>query len=482
MRPVPIQRLLFWEPRYPNLGRAACLTLVAMVAYADYALPQPLSLAVFYLPAIFVASWLWGKGFGNAVVVTALTGWLFDHLMVITYPRPFYYIWDVLIRFITWSIFVWLVVELKAALLKADERFITLLKSWDSAVCVADMKNGALLYSNDSCRAAFGRDAPPLHHLRQIDSRLTPSPLQVLPNDRLREVSNNSIDRNVLECHDAVSSHYYLVRAYLLRWINGQMARIQIATDITEYKRMQEINRGQQEKLELGSRLITLGGMAAALAHELNQPLAAIANYNRGSVQRLRTGNTDHGTLIEAMEKSAEQIERAGAIIRRARTMAQRREPQMEPLDLNAVIAGIKDVIEDSARRHEVQLALELTPSLLPVYADRVMLEQLVLNLTRNAIEAMQHVSPEQRLLKIMTLHDAAATHAELQVADSGPGIPAELEDSLFQPFFTTKPDGLGLGLNLCRSITELHHGRLWASPNPAGGSILHFTLPTEVR
>ena len=474
-----VQSLLFWKPKRPYLWRAACLVSVAMIAYADQILPQPLSLAVFYLPIILLASWLAGRTFGIIVVLAALVGWMSDHMVVITYHNPFYYFWDLLIRFVTWGILVWLVVELKAALLRADDRFIALLKSWDSAVCVSSLQSGALLYMNESCATAFS-DNVPLNNLRQIDARLTPSPLETFSDGKLQEAVSSADNREVLECRDTITGRWYLVRAYLLRWINGGMERIQIATDITEYKRIQQINRNQQEKLELSSRLITLGGMAATLAHELNQPLAAIANYTRGSMQRLRAGNTDHEILIEAMEKSAQQIERAGAIIRRARGMAQRRAPQLETLDLNTAIAGIKEVIEDSTSKSGVSLTLELAPSLPPIHADRVMLEQLILNLTRNAVDAMKNEPAPQKSLKILTRYDTANSLVELQVIDSGSGLPPQLADNLFQPFFTTKTDGLGLGLNLCRSIAELHHGRLQASRNPAGGSILHFSVPAE--
>jgi len=476
MRLIQTQRLLFWEPRYPNLARAACLALVALIAYVDFVLPKPLSLAIFYLPVIFVASWLWGKNFGAVIVVAAVIGWLFDHLTTVIYPHPFYYLWDVAIRLITWGVFVWLVVELKAALLKADERFITLLKSWDSAVCVSDMRNGTLLYLNDSCLTAFG-DGPPLGSIQQIDSRLAPRPLLAIPDDQLRQVSSPPSSRNVLECFDTASGRWYLVRAYLLQWINGQMTRIQIATDITEYRRVQEINRQQQEKLELGSRLITLGGMASALAHELNQPLAAIVNYNQGCVRLLHKDPVDRQALLAAMEKSSAQAERAGKIVQHARALAQRHEPELTQCDLNEIVTAVASALELSLQKHGIQLTLDLAPSLPPLLADRIMIEQAIFNLARNAIEAMHDTPHGQGRMSIRTFH-ANDRAVELQIADSGCGLPDEMDKTLFVPFFTTKSDGLGLGLNLVRSIAEIHGGQVRAARNPDIGSTFYFTLP----
>ena len=478
---IVIQRFLFWEPRHPQAWRALCLGSVAIVAYLDFVLPQPLSLAVFYLPAIFIASWLWGRTFGAVIVLASLAGWLSDHLAVTTYPHPLYYAWDILIRLVTWIIFVWLVVELKAALLKADERFITLLKGWDSAVYVAETKSGAILYVNDRCKTDFGKGAS-LSHARQIDSRLTPIPQEVLPNEALKQANDNSTDRRLIECRDIETDHWYLVRAYMLRWVDGQMARMQIATDITEHKRMQMLARSQQERLELSSRLITLGGMASALAHELNQPLAAIINYNQGCVRLLRENRPDQAALLDAMEKSSAQAERAGKIIQRARALAQRREPELVPYDLNQIVTDNVGVIGLSAQRNRINLSLDLAPSLPRVRLDSVMIEQALLNLIRNATEAMLETPVERRALLISTAYNAQDNLVELRVADSGCGLPGAMDETLFIPFFTTKRDGLGLGLNLVRSIMELHGGRVWASRGIDVGTTFHLALPVSAH
>jgi C4-dicarboxylate-specific signal transduction histidine kinase len=249
-----------------------------------------------------------------------------------------------------------------------------------------------------------------------------------------------------------------------------------VATDITLQKQTQELNRQQQEKLQLTARLISVGEMASTLAHELNQPLAAIANYNMGCVRRLRSGEYTAQDLLDAMEKSNAQAERAGKIIQRVREMVRRRDPQRAECSINDIITDIAHMIEIEAEKNGVALSLRLAPSLPRVMGDRGMLEQAILNLTRNAIEAMRDTPAAARSLMIASRCDDRAM-IEIDVCDSGCGIPDELADNLFTPFFTTKRDGMGMGLTICRSIAEFHDGRLWASRNADAGSTFHFSL-----
>jgi signal transduction histidine kinase len=242
-------------------------------------------------------------------------------------------------------------------------------------------------------------------------------------------------------------------------------------------KQTQELNRQQQEKLQLTARLISVGEMASTLAHELNQPLAAIANYNMGCVRRLRSGDYTAQDLLDAMEKSNAQAERAGKIIQRVREMVRRRDPQRAECSINDIISDIAHMIEIEAEKNGVALSLQLDPALPRIIGDRVMLEQAILNLTRNAIEAMRDTPAAARKLTIASRCDKKSM-VEIQVCDAGCGIPAALVDNLFTPFFTTKRDGMGMGLTICRSIAEFHDGRLWAKRNPDAGSTFYFALP----
>jgi two-component system sensor histidine kinase DctS len=248
--------------------------------------------------------------------------------------------------------------------------------------------------------------------------------------------------------------------------------------DITERKRARELARQQEERLQATSRLVTMGEMASTLAHELNQPLAAIASYNSGCINRLKTAELDRDELIEIHDKLGRQARRAGEIIRRVHNFVRRAEPKREPLDLNGVIRDAVGLLEADVRKRGMQLVTALAPQLPQVDADAVMIEQVVVNLVRNGMDAMQDAPADRRVVRISTALESG--HIMVRVADHGAGIAPETAERLFQPFYTTKPEGMGMGLNICRSIAELHHGRLGFEPNPEGGTIFLLTLPVE--
>lgn len=240
-----------------------------------------------------------------------------------------------------------------------------------------------------------------------------------------------------------------------------------------------EQQRESAVRLEQTSRLITVGEMATSLAHELNQPLATITNYCRGCVALLETGDPDRQVLLEPMRKATAQAGRAAMIIARIRTYLRRNEPVLDAQDLFDIISGTVELTELSARRQGIGIVINRPPFLAHVMADRIMIQQVVLNLVRNSIDAMQSSIAEDLRLTINLVQ--AGAFVETQVVDQGPGIAPENWDKVFHPFFTTKPDGMGMGLNICRSIVEFHGGRLWISGNPSGGAVFHFTLPCGI-
>ena len=313
-----------------------------------------------------------------------------------------------------------------------------------------------------------------LSRASQIESRFTPQPAAT---EFVHGKQRAGGDAAAGEFADIARDRAYLIHARSIRWIDGRAVRLNVATDITLQKQTQELNRQQQEKLQLTARLISVGEMASTLAHELNQPLAAIANYNMGCVRRLRSGDYTAQDLLDAMEKSNAQAERAGKIIQRVREMVRRRDPQRAECSINDIISDIAHMIEIEAEKNGVALSLQLDPALPRIIGDRVMLEQAILNLTRNAIEAMRDTPAAARKLTIASRCDKESM-IEIQVCDAGCGIPAALVDNLFTPFFTTKRDGMGMGLTICRSIAEFHDGRLWATRNPDVGSTFYFSLP----
>jgi two-component system sensor histidine kinase DctS len=221
-----------------------------------------------------------------------------------------------------------------------------------------------------------------------------------------------------------------------------------------------------------------MGEIASMLAHELNQPLAAISSYTTGAINLLNAGTTDQGSLLTALDKVNAQAQRAGQIIRSVYEFVKKRAPSREPLDINELIQNTLPLIELQALSTHIQLQWMPLPGLPKVLADQVLIEQVLLNLTRNAIEAMQQTPPEQRFLRIQVSLDAAEQGLAVEVADRGHGIAPTVAERLFSPFFSTKSSGMGMGLNICRTAIEFHGGTLNHRPNPAGGSIFRFVLP----
>jgi two-component system sensor histidine kinase DctS len=246
--------------------------------------------------------------------------------------------------------------------------------------------------------------------------------------------------------------------------------------DVTARKQAEEVARQQQEKLQVTARLVTMGEMASTLAHELNQPLAAITSYNAGCLNKLDSGNFNPLQIREALGKLAVQAQRAGQIIRRVHDFVRKSEPKLTPCDLAEVIDDSVGFIEAAARNRGVRIVREIQGMRPELLADPVMLEQVLLNLMRNGIEAMAGLPAERRRLTVRL--GQVDAQMEIRVIDRGPGIPPEALEKLFTPLFSTKADGMGMGLNICRSIIEFHHGRLWVEANPEGGSVFVITLP----
>ena len=251
--------------------------------------------------------------------------------------------------------------------------------------------------------------------------------------------------------------------------------------DISERKHAEELNRQQQEKLQASSRLATMGEISSMLAHELNQPLAAISSYTSGALNMLAGDDgkpVDAGTLRPALEQAGLQAQRAGQIIRSVHQFVKKRDPDRRLIGIPAVIDGVLGLMELQARRFYVLIQVQADASLPPVRADRLMLEQVLLNLTRNGVEAMQDIAPVRRILRIEA--HAAAGRVEVSVIDNGHGIDDDVSARLFSPFFSTKAEGMGMGLSICRSAIEFHGGTLNHRPNPGGGTVFTFSLPGE--
>ena len=381
-------------------------------------------------------------------------------------------------------------------LAEAQERFLTVLDELDAAVSVCeiepyaagtaedDAEIGPLLFANRYYRSLLGDDTR--SHRELSTAR---GPLSALGEAHGR-------DGLAQEVYSASAERWFEVRTRTIQWVDGSPVRMQVATDITARKATQERERQQEEKVQLTSRLITMGEMASSLAHELNQPLTAISNYSMGTVARVRrniaTGVvTDPVELLGMLQKTSAQAERAGHIIRRIREFVKRAEPRRRRCRIQGIVDDAVGFAEIEASKKQIAIRTQLPHNIADIDADPILIEQVLLNLIRNGCEAMDDRTDRTGAREIvvavrnvaMESGDARSTeHVEFAVIDRGQGIDAALYEKLFEPFYSTKSEGMGMGLNICRSIVEFHGGRLWAVSNPVGGTIFRFTLPRSVH
>ena len=256
----------------------------------------------------------------------------------------------------------------------------------------------------------------------------------------------------------------------------GWMASV---LNITERKRLEERERKQAETMAHHSRLTMLGEVASTLAHELNQPLSAIASYNAGVLNALNRQGTTDASVLGALERMGEQAAHAGRIVKRIREFLTRREPQREPCDINQVVTSAMGLLRREVTRHAITVSSHLDPTLPLVSADPILIEQVAANLIRNACDAMGQVEGEGlRRLHVQTELASGGRFVKVLVYDKGPGLGGKTIETLCAPFYSTKAEGMGMGLAICRSIIEMHYGALDAQDTPGGGAVFSFSVP----
>ena len=281
-----------------------------------------------------------------------------------------------------------------------------------------------------------------------------------------------------------------VIEAPLINALGVQTGWMSAFLDISEQRRIEEQSRASQERLQATARLATVGEMASLLSHELNQPLAAISSYATGSVNLLRGGSSEQGALptalredIElAMRRIAEQAERAGKVIKSVHDFVRRRDQAREAVAPQALVDAVLPLVSLQARKLAVRVQMQIASDLPPVQCDRTMIEQVLLNLARNGMQAMDRPEITERVLHVKVGRAEGSVRGREQwlafsVADGGLGISDEVRQQLFTPFFTTKAEGMGLGLSLCRTVIEQHGGALVFEPNKPQGTVFIFTL-----
>lgn len=374
----------------------------------------------------------------------------------------------------------------------SHERFTTVLEGLEAAVSVLSVQQGELLFANRSYRLWFGAEAHG-HALLAGDDPGLPSVADMgdsvdslggLPTQELTEVGSDP-----REVYVEPMKRWFDVRSRYLQWTDGRLAQMLIATDITARRSAETLAAVQAEKAQVTSRLVTMGEMASSVAHELNQPLTAIANYCNGMVTRVKGDAIEKADLIAALEKTSRQAQRAGQIIHRIRNFVKRSEPQRQPAQAKTIVEDAVDLASIELRRRNVSIHTYVAQRLPTLMCDPILIEQVVLNLLKNAAEAIDSAQlPSARRnieLRVVPRHTPEEGGViEFSVTDMGPGIKEDVIARLYEAFFSTKAEGLGIGLSLCRSIVESHRGRIRAqnlyNGNSVVGCCFTFTLPVE--
>jgi C4-dicarboxylate-specific signal transduction histidine kinase len=257
-------------------------------------------------------------------------------------------------------------------------------------------------------------------------------------------------------------------------------ANRRLRLEMDERRRAEEQVQQHQAELAHVARLSTVGEMVAELTHELNQPLSAICSYAQACQRLLRSGREDDLTeLMASLHQVGEQADRAAEIIRRLRRFVTKAKPVQTAVDINALIREVVELTSIDARMAQAEVCFELADALPSVMSDRIQIEQVVVNLMRNAFEAMRDSEPGFRRLTVRTAFDGPG-QIVVDLCDSGVGVSPDMIDRVFDRFFTTKPNGMGMGLAISQSIIKNHGGRLWVNTNANRGSTFHFTLPID--
>jgi PAS domain S-box-containing protein len=369
--------------------------------------------------------------------------------------------------------------RMEDALRESEETYRALVEASPDAVTMTDLEGNITWASERTAR---------LHGCDSAEDLLGKSAFDmVAPQDRGKLAENL---RRILERGVSQPAEYSLLRTdgthfvgdvsgTLIRDVRGEpKALIGVTRDITDRKNAEEQARRHLVELAHVSRLATMGEMASEMAHEINQPLAAIATYADTCRQALEDASSAGGEQLRQLVKNIEaQAVRAGEIVRRLRGFARKAGSPRATIDVNDAIAETVTLVETECRLNQIRVKLNLQNSLPPVLADKIQVQQLLLNLMRNALDAVLEGSAGRREI-VVTTSASDRGFVEVAVRDSGTGIPAEDAERIFDAFFTTKPTGLGMGLAISRSIVDAHGGHLWVTPNADRGCTFRFTIP----
>jgi PAS domain S-box-containing protein len=366
----------------------------------------------------------------------------------------------------------------EAALRQSEKQYRLLVENQTELILTVG-RNGVVRFASPSYRQLFGADA--------ADLVGRPLALEVHEDDREATARawqaawappySTSIENRVL------TPRGWVWLAWSVRAVRDERGAaapdevVAVARDVTDRRRAEEQAQQHLQSLAHVARVSSMGEMASAIAHEVNQPLTAIANYVYACMRLLRSGAATQEQTLDVMQRVASEAERAGEVVRKMRSFVRGEEGQISAVDANFLVAEVLRLAAPEARQSGVELVPALQSGLPEVCADSIQIQQVLLNLVRNAVEAIVAGGARERVVRIETARGDAGRIA-IRVADTGPGLAPEALEKVFEPFYTTKADGIGIGLALSRSIVDAHGGLLWATAIPGRGATFHLSLP----
>ncbi|MCG8507857.1 MAG: ATP-binding protein, partial [Rhodospirillales bacterium] len=366
-------------------------------------------------------------------------------------------------------------------LAESEARFRDLAELLPETIFEVDDK-GRITYANRAAFSAFGRPESDVDKGISLFDLFSKRDHPRVIRNVGRVMKGEVLGANeYLACRADGTTFSVLIRSVAVLRDGRPVGLRGIMFDISERIAAEQRELGLRAEIAHVSRLSTMGEMAAGFAHELNQPLAAIRNYARGCLRRLEGGETDAAAFEMAMEKISEESSRAGEIIRRIRDFIHKRKPENVLFDMEHLIRDVVEIQASEMRHASVDIEVSIEKDLPEVLGDPITVRQVLLNLVRNAAEVLANWSGSKRHI-LVSASRSMDQWIKVAVADSGPGIPEDLLSKIFEPFFSTKDNGTGMGLSICRTIVESHGGRLEVETPAEGGTRFWFRLPVEAR
>jgi C4-dicarboxylate-specific signal transduction histidine kinase len=448
---------------------AAAMMLVA-VAIADYVTGYAMRLSILYLIPIAIAAWAGGPSIGIATAVSASLLWLFSFKTTHFYLHQGYYYWEAVVMFCGFLAVAWSIARLRIALSQADERFFRVLEEMSAAVYVSDERRDEIIYANPQMIRIAGNPAA-----------VTPSAFEReflrAPGTAAAQPAQGKFSSRTFK--NPRTGKWYLMQAGTIPWGTNPHVKLRVLTDITEQKEAELLREKHMQAMHRAAQLTTLAEIASTLAHEINQPLMAIATYTDACRRLLEQPDCNHDEVSRALDKCHAQAVRAASIIESLREFIRQRQYRPVRCNARSLVSDAMDSLQPLLDEAHVAVDVSRTPSGLAVFADKVLLVQALINLMRNAIEAMRATPPEARKLTI-AVEEHEPGEIVFSVQDSGPGLDGATIEKIFEPFFTTKTDGLGLGLAICRSVAEAHGGKIQAGNGTEGGAVFSLSIPSR--